>query len=81
MVTGPGMPISFYKEFFARFGSIWGGQVVVDLSLKVQNWRNGIVMSNINSANFKLFALLMVSYCSVMCAEGFVPRIAAMRAI
>ena len=30
--TGPGMPVSFYREVFFRFGSTWAGQLVVDLS-------------------------------------------------
>ena len=32
MFTGPGMPVSFYRELFFRFGSTWAGQLVVDLS-------------------------------------------------
>ena len=31
MFTGPGMPVSFYRELFFRFGSTWAGQLVVDL--------------------------------------------------
>ena len=32
MFTGAGMPLTLYKELFARFGSSWAGQLVVDLS-------------------------------------------------
>ena len=32
LFTGPGVPLSLYKELFARFGSTWTGQLVVDLS-------------------------------------------------
>ena len=31
MFTGPGMPVSFYKELFFRFESTWAGQLVVDI--------------------------------------------------